>query len=715
MLAVAGVQLVATPTEAAGAAFYVDRTVSSCSDTGTGSSTTPYCTVARAVAALQPGDTVYIGNGTYAETVRPALSGTSSAPVTVTAWPGRAPRVGVGVANGVNLSARSYVTISGLTIADTTGDGIFVSGSNHVTLSGNTVTGAGSPAQGATANGISIRSTSTSTVSGNTTDRNSGHGILLTSGSTGITVSHNEASLNAEGWRRNANGINVISAGNTLIGNITHDNEDTGINLYPGGDNNLAALNVTYDNGDHGIDNLNVTGGRLIGNTVYRNCTSGINVEGTSGNYTVVNNVAVDNAVYPAYNGISCNRRKGNIGIFDSAPSSTTVDHNLVFLTRAGTMYTFGSGYSSLAAMQAATGQEDHGVQADPRFASASGGDLRLTAGSPAIDRADSGVSGEQSVDLLGNPRVDDPSMPNSGAEGPRLYDDLGAYEFQPSGAPPPGNQAPTARLTLSPTSGTAPLQVSADASTSTDPEAQTLRYSFTFGDGTTVGPQPGATASHTFAAAGTYQVAVTVTDTGGLSGTATGTVTVSAVGGGGGGTGTTVERRVASGADDVEQAVSGAMFLTSSDIELTTDGSLAQIVGTRFTGLQIPRGATITNAYVQFQVDEATTGATALTIKAESSDNAAAYTSASGSVAARATTGSVAWNPPAWSTVGAAGADQRTPNIAGLVQAVVGRAGWTAGNALALQFSGTGRRTAVAFEGSSTGAALLHIEYTVA
>ena len=52
-------------------------------------------------------------------------------------------------------------------------------------------------------------------------------------------------------------------------------------------------------------------------------------------------------------------------------------------------------------------------------------------------------------------------------------------------------------------------------------------------------------------------------------------------------------------------------------------------------------------------------------------------------------------------------------PDVSALVQAVVNRAGWTSGNALALQFSGTGRRTAEAFEGSATGAPLLHVEYT--
>jgi hypothetical protein len=41
-------------------------------------------------------------------------------------------------------------------------------------------------------------------------------------------------------------------------------------------------------------------------------------------------------------------------------------------------------------------------------------------------------VSGAQSTDIVGAPRVDDPAADNSQAEGPRRYDDLGAYERQP-------------------------------------------------------------------------------------------------------------------------------------------------------------------------------------------------------------------------------------------------------------------------------------------
>src|SRR5205823_1393027 len=88
----------------------------------------------------------------------------------------------------------------------------------------------------------------------------------------------------------------------------------------------------------------------------------------------------------------------------------------------------------------------------------------------------------------------------------------------------------PNASLTVTPNSGTAPLNVTADASASTDTDNTPIAtYAFDWGDGTAATPpQAGATAPHTFAAVGTYTVTVTVKDTAGLSSTATKTVTVS-------------------------------------------------------------------------------------------------------------------------------------------------------------------------------------------
>lgn len=518
-----------SPSAAAATDYYVDRTDPGCSDTGAGTATDPFCTVSKGVSKLVAGSVLYVGDGTYRETIKPSANGTSTAPITITAWPGRSPVIGDGVTNGAYVSTRSHVILSGLHFAGSLEEAVYVTKSNNIVVSGNTVTSAGRQVSGDTAGGISVRNSTDSRVTGNRVSGTTEAGIYVTGRSTRVTVSHNDSSHNAAGVARLGIGIYVNSPGNTVLGNVTHDNEDSGIQVTSGGDNTLLTLNVTYNNGDHGIDNLNANGGRVIGNTVYRNCTSGINVEGTSGNYLVVNNVAVDNAVYPAYDGISCARRGGNIGIWDSAPATTTVDHNLVWLTRSGAMYSFdGVSYSSLQAFQAATGQEAHGVEADPRFLDPAVWDLRIGAGSAAIDRADSGVNGEQAVDVLGAPRVDDPSTPNTWAAGPRPYDDLGAYEFQPPPAPPPGEDAPpTAALSVSPSTGEAPVQVVADASASSDPEGEALSYTFDFGDGTQAGPQAAPTATHTYTSVGTYTVVVTVTDAAGLTSTAQQSVVV--------------------------------------------------------------------------------------------------------------------------------------------------------------------------------------------
>jgi PKD repeat protein len=82
----------------------------------------------------------------------------------------------------------------------------------------------------------------------------------------------------------------------------------------------------------------------------------------------------------------------------------------------------------------------------------------------------------------------------------------------------------PAAALTVTPTS--APLTVTANASASTDPLGISS-YTFAFGDGATVGPQGGSTATHAYSSAGTYTVTVTIADSAGAGSTASAKVTV--------------------------------------------------------------------------------------------------------------------------------------------------------------------------------------------
>jgi parallel beta-helix repeat protein len=457
-----------------------------CSDAGSGTQAQPYCTISKAAGVAVAGQTVLVSSGTYSENVTPASSGSSGSPITFQAAPGATVTV-TGGSHGFTLSSRSWITVSGFTVTGTTSSGIYLSNSSNITVSGNTVTASGQRVQGANAVGIYVGATTNSVISGNHVDNNSAQGIYLTQGSTGVTVDGNEASFNAFGWERNANGIDVISPNNTITRNVVHDNEDSGIQFYPGsngsnGNNNVVAGNLSYHNmgittvqlancshpttgntsdcftGDHGIDDLGVTGNQITGNTIYANATAGINVEGlpagTPSGFVIKNNVSMDNAVNcpdGAGGTTTCFGTKGNVRVDATSGTGTVLDRDVLWTsTSSGYLATWGNTQvRTLAAFQTASGQEPNGKQANPGFASASTANFQLTAGSPAIDMADSGATGEQSTDLAGNPRVDDPSTANTGA-GVRGYDDAGAFEYQaPPAAPVPQAAASATSVTL--------------------------------------------------------------------------------------------------------------------------------------------------------------------------------------------------------------------------------------------------------------------------
>jgi hypothetical protein len=175
----------------------------------------------------------------------------------------------------------------------------------------------------------------------------------------------------------------------------------------------------------------------------------------------------------------------------------------------------------------------------------------------------------------------------------------------------------------------------------------------------------------------------------------------------------TVLDQRIASGNDDAEEGSSGYVSLDSSDLELIYDSS-QQVIGLRFAGVKLPQGATILNAYVQFRVDETSSSSVTLSVRGEASPNAAAFSTVSRNLSTRMlTSASVSWTPPAWPTLGASGLDQRTPELAPLVQEIVNQADWAAGNALVLIITGSSnKRVAEAFEGNVGGAPLLHVEY---
>ncbi len=483
-LAMAALVTPAGPAIAASPPPYLYVGGGTCSDTGAGTQTLPFCTIAKAGKVAVSGQTVLVASGTYSDEVFPWHSGSPGAPITFQPSAGATVSI-VGPRHGFTISNQSWITVSGFTISDTTSNGIYVYNATGVTLSNDTVRGSGKRVSGSTAYGMYLNSLTNSVVARNLVTDNSASGIYLTNGATGNLITGNESSFNAYGYVRNAVGIDLRSPGNVVSGNQVHDNEDSGIQSYPGGDDNVIVDNLAYHNkgfttahlsncsapptgntagcitGDHGIDDFAVTGSRIIGNDVYDNVAAGINLEGlpsgTPSGFVIANNIAVDNAS-SCPNGaggtVKCPRTRGNVRVDGTSQLGTSLDDDLVALVAppiAGSTATMmvwgGASYTSMAAFAAASGQEAHGLQGNPLWTAPEAGDFTLQEGSAAIDSADSDAPGESSLDAAGLPRVNDPATVDTGM-GARSYDDRGAYEFQPPGAnpgPPAGLATPSA------------------------------------------------------------------------------------------------------------------------------------------------------------------------------------------------------------------------------------------------------------------------------
>jgi secreted PhoX family phosphatase len=180
---------------------------------------------------------------------------------------------------------------------------------------------------------------------------------------------------------------------------------------------------------------------------------------------------------------------------------------------------------------------------------------------------------------------------------------------------------------------------------------------------------------------------------------------------------------------DDMEEYVAdGKKDVGSSDLELVQENpanpNSMQIIGLRFANVNVPRGAVITSAKIQFTYDNTKElNPCILYFKAEDSDNPVTYSNdAIYELRDRPKLAdSVEWVVPSWvgGATGTRGPAQLSSDISALVQKLVNRPGWQEGNAMAFYITGQGTREAESYEGAEghgnlTYAPELIIEYKI-
>jgi chitinase len=192
--------------------------------------------------------------------------------------------------------------------------------------------------------------------------------------------------------------------------------------------------------------------------------------------------------------------------------------------------------------------------------------------------------------------------------------------------------------------------------------------------------------------------------------GTGVGTIVDDDAAGGGP---TTVTLQVTSADGDVNET-NGALESAGTVWIGNAAAGAPSYFGARFVNVGIPRGATVTSARLEVRAAITTWNMQAYEFAADASGNSAAFSAAALPSLRATTTARVAhasddqWVTDTWYPL-----DQ----IASIVQEVVNRGDWTAGNALSIVARGTGnawgRKFARAFEGDPASAPRLVITYT--
>jgi parallel beta-helix repeat protein len=285
-LCLGAVAVAALSTEARAADYYV-ATLGS--DGAPGSEAQPFRTITRAIAAAQPGDTVYVRGGTYLgfqNQINPIRSGTAAAPITIKAYPGELPvlqptaDITAGSAFeplAATVSAPAtrpveYIVVEGFVARGWPSSGFssgyyadeaLFPGSRNITLRHNIADGNG-------LNGIGIYRTQNFVLENNITLHN---GNLAPSWSSGINLFTVSGSAATNIVRGNVSFENIDICGDPDANpcNPALSTDGNGFILDEGSTGALFENNVAFRNGGSCIRVTESSGASLLNNTCFGN------------------------------------------------------------------------------------------------------------------------------------------------------------------------------------------------------------------------------------------------------------------------------------------------------------------------------------------------------------------------------------------------------------------------------------------------------------
>lgn len=451
-LALAGVA--ATHADADSAmVLYVATESASCTDSGTGTQAAPYCTIQAAADAAVAGDTVDIAPGMYPGQVDIASVGTPAAPIVFQA---EGPVFLSDAANqtgpALSLDGASSVSFDRGAATEGTADGfaitgVEVNGSSNIGFDG--VSARPVVAPGAIAFHV------TGTSSNVALTRSTVGSVQIDAGSSGDVIS-----TNLLGTTGGSTAVSVSGASNT---DITSND----IESVPAQDN---AISVS------------------AGST------------GTS----IENNIIAYSAGPPS------SASAPVVAVDASSAAGTTLDYNVVYPAAPQLPYAWaGTDYASAAALDEATGQGAHDLNADPEIGPSSAATHAATA--PQINSANSSAPGMLGTDFYGAGCGIDPAVAVTGVGTP-AYCARGAVQQSYSGTITTSSTTPTA---LSVDYGSSLTQngeydgVSWGVTPGPTPD---ISYTIDWGDGQTQTVQASSTNAvtntpHRYARVGTYIV----------------------------------------------------------------------------------------------------------------------------------------------------------------------------------------------------------------